>query len=198
MRFSGAQRAGKMRCSAMTQKAKPEEAKPPHAGLTAEKVRELLHLQPHPVEGGYFAETYQSATKLTTGALPSSYEGERALSTAIFYMLTPDTISAMHQLPGDEMFHFYLGDPVEMLQLKPDGSGEAILLGQNIGAGMRLQQNVSGGTWQGCRLCPGGKFALMGTTMAPGFDYRDYKTGDRKELSARYPKYSALIALLSR
>jgi predicted cupin superfamily sugar epimerase len=170
----------------------------PSAMLTADQIRELLHLEPHPIEGGYFVETYKSAEKLSGDSLPAAHSGERALSTAIFYMLTPDTISALHRLPGDELFHFYLGDPVEMLQLKPDGTGEAILLGQSIASGMRLQHNVPGGVWQGCRLCPGGKFTLMGTTMAPGFDYQDYEVGQRKDLSAQFPKYAALIALLTR
>jgi predicted cupin superfamily sugar epimerase len=169
-----------------------------HVALTPEQVREILHLEPHPIEGGYFFETYKSADNLSGASLPSAYSGERALSTAIFYMLTPDTFSALHRLPGDEMFHFYLGDPVEMLQLKPDGTGEAILLGQNIAAGMRLQHNVPGGVWQGCRLCPGGKFALMGTTMAPGFAYDDYEVGQRKALTAQFPPYSGLIALLTK
>jgi uncharacterized protein len=149
--------------------------------LTAEQVQKLLKLQPLPVEGGYFAETYRSKA-----------------STAIYYMLTPDSFSAMHRLPGDEMYHFDLGDPVEMLLLKPDGSGHAVLLGQDISAGMRLQHTVVGGTWQGSRLAPGGKFALLGTTMAPGFDPADYEAGKRQELSAAYPSYAPLIAFLTR
>src|ERR1700677_1507844 len=159
--------------------------------LTAEEIRALLQMRPHPIEGGYFAETHRGAPVLPQSLLPG-YPGDRAISTAIYYLLTPDTFSAMHRLPGDEMFHFYLGDPVEMLELKADGTGGAILLGQNIVAGMRLQHNGPGGVWQGSRLCPGGKFALLGTTMAPGFDYRDYETGRRKELGAQYPKDSAL------
>ena len=113
-------------------------------------------------------------------------------------MLTPDTLSALHRLRGDEVYHFYLGDPVEMLQLKPDGTGEAVLLGQNIASGMRLQHVVPGGTWQGSRLAPGGKFALTGNTMAPGFDPQDYEPGKRAELIAQYPQYSALITWLTR
>ncbi len=107
-------------------------------------------------------------------------------------MLTPDTFSALHRLPGDEIFHFYLGDPVEMLLLKPDGTGQAVLLGPDISAGMRLQHTVAGGTWQGSRLIPGGKFALLGTTMSPGFDPADYEVGKRQELSAAYPPYAPL------
>ena len=166
--------------------------------LTAEQVRESLKLEPHPIEGGYFVETYRSAQKLPASALPGTYRGERALATAIFYLLTPDTFSAMHRLPTDEIFHFYLGDPVEMLQLAPDGAGRTIVLGQDIAAGMLLQHVVPAGTWQGSRLAPGGKFALLGTTMAPGFDPRDYESGRREELSARYPVYAPLIGRLSR
>ena len=149
--------------------------------LTAKQIQELLKLQPLQPEGGHFAETYRSA-----------------FSSAIYYMLTPDTFSAMHRLPGDEMYHFYLGDPVEMLLLKPDGTVETVLLGQNISAGMRVQHAVAGGTWQGSRLAPGGKFALMGTTMAPGFDPKEYEPGKRDALSAQYPAYAPLIAFLTK
>ena len=149
--------------------------------LTAEQIRELLKMQPHPIEGGFFAETYRSG-KVPRSAL-SGYPGDRSLSTAIYYLLTPDTFSAMHRVRGDEMFHFYLGDPIEMLQLNPDGSSEVLLLGQDIASGMRLQHNVPGGIWQGSRLNNGGKYALLGTTMAPGFEYEDYETGTRHELS---------------
>ncbi|MBZ5695842.1 MAG: cupin domain-containing protein [Acidobacteriia bacterium] len=166
--------------------------------LTAKQIQELLKLQPLPIEGGYFVETYRSKFTLAQSSLPPSYPGERALSTAIYYMLTPDTFSAMHRLKGDEVYHFYLGDPVEMLVLKPDGTAEAILLGQGIASGMRLQHVVPAGAWQGSRLAPGGKYALMGTTMGPGFDPQDYEPGKREELSARYAAYAPLIAFLTR
>jgi len=166
--------------------------------LTAEEVKKMLKLEPLGVEGGLFAEVYRSTHQLGKEILPNCYSGERSLSTAIYYMLTPETFSAMHRLKGDEIYHFYLGDPVEMLKLKPDGSAEALLLGQNIAAGMRVQQLVCGGTWHGSRLAPGGKFALMGTTMAPGFDPADFELGDREKLSAAYPAYAPLIAMLTR
>ena len=168
------------------------------AMLTAEQLRDLLKMKPLPIEGGYFAETYRSQGMVNGAALPAGYRGERAISTAIYYMLTPNTFSALHRLRGDEIYHFYLGDPVEMLQLKAGGTGEAVLLGQDISAGMHLQHVVPGGTWQGARLAPGGKLALMGTTMAPGFDLQDYETGNRAELVAQYSQYSALITWLTR
>jgi predicted cupin superfamily sugar epimerase len=166
--------------------------------LSAKRIRELLGLRPHPIEGGYFVETYRSEMKVAAGVLGAAYPGERMIGTGIFYMLTPETFSAMHKLPGDELFHFYLGDPVEMLMLKPDGKSESVVLGQDIANGMRLQHDVPGGWWQGSRLIAGGAYALLGTTMSPGFDYADYVTGERETLIMRYPSQNQMIAALTR
>jgi predicted cupin superfamily sugar epimerase len=168
------------------------------AMLTAAEIRKRLKLQPHPAEGGYFAETYRSEHQVAQAALPSGYPGDRSVSTAIYYMLTPDSFSAMHRLRGDEIFHFYLGDPVELLQLRGDGVCEVITLGQDIAAGMHLQHVVPAGAWQGSRLVQGGKYALLGTTVAPGFDFQDFEVGDRGKLLAEYPQNARLIRTLTR
>lgn len=152
-----------------------------------------LDLRPHPVEGGWFAETYRSGetTRLENGEL-------RSMATAIYYLLTPDTISALHRLRGDEIFHFYTGDPVEMLQLAPDGSGRVVTLGTDFDAGMRPQAVVPAGVWQGSRLASGGRYALLGTTMAPGFDPADYEHGQAAHLLAAYPAFAEMIRDLAR
>jgi uncharacterized protein len=163
-----------------------------NGSLTAEEVIRLLDLKPLTIEGGYFRETYRSPEQL---ARP---EGKRSLATAIYYLLTPETFSQMHRVPGEEIFHFYVGDAVEMLQIAPDGSGEVIAMGGNIAAGMRPQHVVPGGYWQGARLREGGKFALLGTTMSPGFDYADYETSTRDELARRFPQHSGMLRVLTR
>jgi hypothetical protein len=159
--------------------------------LTAAEVIAALGLQPHPVEGGFFVETYRSTATLPTPA------GVRSVGTAIYYLLTPETLSALHRLPGDEIFHFYLGAPVRMLQLWPDGSTRTVLLGTQVLAGQVPQLVVPGGVWQGSLLEPGGAFALLGATMAPGFDYADYETGYRAPLSEQYPRVADQIARLT-
>jgi len=164
--------------------------------MTAEDVIELLRLQSHPVEGGYFRETYRSGETLPAIVLPRQ-RGDRSISTAIYYLLTPNTVSALHRLPGDEVFHFYLGDPVRMLQLWPDGSTQTLTLGTDLKSGQVPQLVVPGGVWQGSVLVDGGKFALLGATMAPGFDYADYTSGNRRELTSKYPEAAALIARLT-
>ncbi len=158
--------------------------------LTAEEVIAALGLEPHPLEGGFFRETYRTAQTLRGQ--------ERPLATAIFYLITPDSFCALHRLPGDEIFHFYLGDPVQQLLLKPDGSGEEVTLGANVLAGQRPQVVVPGGVWQGASLAPGGRLALLGTTMTPGFAYPDYQKGDREVLSRQYPQFADRIEQLTR
>ncbi|MGE5324697.1 MAG: cupin domain-containing protein [Actinomycetota bacterium] len=160
--------------------------------MTVQEIISLLQLQPHPKEGGFFAETYRSAATLP---LPA---GLRHLATAIFYLLTPQAFSEMHRLPGDEIFHFYLGDPVEMLQLRADGSSEVVVLGSDIASGMKLQHVVPGGVWQGSRLRNGGAFALLGTTMSPGFAYEDYVSGKAEELIRTCPQRAEMIRALTR
>lgn len=160
--------------------------------LTIDQIKTILQLEPHPKEGGFFAETSRSSTEIKTE------DGGRSLHTAIYYLLTPDSFSEMHLLPGDEMFHFYLGDPVETLQLHPDGSSDIVILGHDMVHSMRLQHVVRGGAWQGSRLKAGGRYALLGTTMSPGFAYEDYESGMASELITQWPDRAAMIHELSR
>lgn len=165
--------------------------------LTSEKLIEILCLQPLPLEGGYYRETYRSADTLPAVVLPARYAKDKSAGTAIFYLLTPDTFSALHRLATDEVFHFYLGHPVRMLQLLPDGSGRTVTLGPDVLAGQQPQVVVPRGVWQGSFLEPGGALALLGTTMAPGFDFADYEAGKRDVLCSRYPKFIDLIQRLT-
>ena len=161
--------------------------------MRAEDVIATLGLEPHPEEGGYYRETYRSTSVFTPGA---PYRGERSVGTAIYFLLTPATFSEMHRLPGDEAFHFYLGDPVEMLLLHPDGSVETPILTSDLSLG-RPQVVVPGGVWQGSRLKEGGSFALLGTTMGPGFEFSDYESGT-SSLIESYPEHGGAIASLLR
>jgi len=166
-------------------------------GITVEELITLLSLTPHP-EGGYYRETYRSAETIPDNVLPDRYKGDRSYGTAIYFLLNPDTFSALHRLKTDEVFHFYLGDPVEMLQLLPSGSGRVIKLGSEIKSGMHLQVAVSRGMWQGSRLIRGGEYALLGTTAAPGFKFVDFEIGQRDKLLQSYPRFRDLIVALTR
>ena len=167
---------------------------------TAEQIIASLQLQPHPIEGGYFRETYRAKATVPAEFLPTGYPrvGSRSLGTSIYYMLTRDTFSEMHRLPTEEVFHVYLGGPVRMLQLFEDGAGSEVILGSDVLAGEHPQWIVPPGVWQGSRLEPGVEFVLLGATVAPGFDYADYEQGVRAELVVRYPEWAEQITRLTR
>ena len=166
--------------------------------LTAERIIALLNLILHPKEGGYFRETYRSSETVPEKTLPSRYKGIRSFATAIYYLLTPETFSTMHRLQSDEIFHFYLGDPVEMLQLWPDGIGKTVILGSDLLRGMQPQLIVPRGVWQGARLLKNGKFALLGATVSPGFELADYEAGERDDLIKSYPQFREWIIALTK
>ncbi len=166
--------------------------------MTAEQIIEFFKMKPLPQEGGFYVETYRAEEKIKKAALPVNVSGNRNISTAILYLLTADTFSALHRLESDEIFHFYLGDPVTMLQLRPDGSTEIITLGSDVLDGRKIQVIVPKNTWQGAFINPGGKFALLGCTVAPGFDPDDYRQANREELLKQYPSRKDLILRLTR
>jgi predicted cupin superfamily sugar epimerase len=167
--------------------------------LTAEEVIELLQLEPLPIEGGYYHMTYRADETLDAVSLPERYGGPRATGGAIYYLLHGDHFSALHRLLTDEVYHFYLGQPVEMLLLYPDGHDEVVRLGPDLAAGERVQMVVPRGVWQGTRLTDRADgFALMGTTMAPAYEQADFELGDREALIAAWPQRAEQIRTLTR
>jgi uncharacterized protein len=166
--------------------------------ITADEIKEMFNLAPLPAEGGYYFETYRAEGSIPESALPSVYKGARNYSTAIYFLLTPDTFSGMHRLPSDEVFHFYLGDPVEMFQIAPDGTGTTVVMGHDLKHQQVLQLVIAGNHWQGARLVPGGAWALLGTTVAPGFEFADYEHGKRDVLLKEYPACRDMITALTR
>ena len=166
----------------------------------AQELIRKFGMQELPVEGGLFVQTYKSPEIVPTEGLPERYPSPKPFGTAILYLLTtdPDCFSAIHRLPTDEIYHFYLGDPVEMLLLREDGSSERVILGQDLLAGQQVQFVAPRDVWQGSHLIPGGRFALIGTTMAPGYSDDDFVLGERDPLIERYPGEKQLIRRLTR
>lgn len=152
----------------------------------------LLQLEPHP-EGGYFRETYRSGESIDVQGLPERYTAERSISTAIFFLLDAHSFSAFHRLRSDEIWHYYLGDPLEVKWINPDGSLTEIRMGHQFGRGERLQVMIPAGCWFTAALVPGGKWALIGCTVAPGFDFQDFELADRESLVAANPQHESLI-----
>lgn len=167
---------------------------------TVQQIISMLQLEPLPVEGSLFRQTYRAADTITDVAASPIYAKDKPAGTAILAMFTddPDSFSLMHRLPTDEVWHFYLGDPIELLLLYPDGLSERVMMGQDILNGQRVQFVVPRGVWMGAHLLPGGAYALFGNTMAPGFTSADFEGIDRDALIAQYPHEVELITALTR
>jgi len=140
----------------------------------AEKIIKKLKLKPLELEGGFFVETYRSQEKAKIG------KKKKNLSTAIFYLLRKRDKSKIHRLKSDEVYHFYLGDPVNLYLLYPDGKFEKKVLGNNIFKGELPQIVIPKMVWQSAKLKKGGNFALLGTTVSPAFEYEDFELADEK------------------
>ncbi len=148
---------------------------------------ETLGLRAHP-EGGYFRETYRSSARV----------GARAVSTAIYYLLPCDQVGALHRIASDELWHFYTGASLTLHLIHVSGRLEQLRLGPRAAHGESFQAAVPAGTWFGATVDDPVSYALVGCTVAPGFEYVDFERGERARLLAEYPQHRALIERLTR
>ena len=158
---------------------------------------ERLRLEPHP-EGGYFRQTYRSQVTIAREALPAGFGGARAASTAIYFLLEGKNFSAFHRLRSDEVWHFYVGAPVSVHVIEPPGKYVSITLGSDPDAGQSFQAVVPAGCWFASHVADWKSFAVVGCTVAPGFDFEDFDMGKRAELVAEYPQHQEVIQRLTR
>jgi len=167
---------------------------------TAQQLIAHFQLEALPVEGGLFRQTYRAADTVETVTTSARYNPNKPAGTAILALFTdqPDSFSAMHRLASDEIWHFYLGDPIDMLLLHPKGVSQQVTLGPDVLHSQYVQLVVRRGVWMGARLRLGGAYALFGNTMAPGFTSADYEGGEREALIAQYPQEAPLITRLTR
>ena len=164
--------------------------------MTAEEAIARLGLAPHP-EGGFYRETYRASEVLPRAALPERFAGPRTISTAILYLLPEGAKSRLHRIASDELWHFHLGGPLELVELVPGGKVETTILGTGLERGEALQKAVSAGRWFGARPRPGAGWCLVGCTVAPGFDFADFEWGRREELLSAFPAARAAILALT-
>lgn len=177
------------------------------SSIKAEDIIQKLNLSPHPREGGFFREVYRSQESIPIDSRKKrtqSNTADRNLATAIYYLITEKQFSRLHRLQSDEIFHFYLGDPVEMINISLQGQLETITLGPNLLSGEKVQHLVPADVWQGAKLQEGQEgtekdygFALLGCTVSPGFEYVDYEEGDRENLLKIFPQFKLEISKYS-
>jgi predicted cupin superfamily sugar epimerase len=156
-----------------------------------------LQLRRHP-EGGYFRETYRSEEVLPATGLPARFGGDRAFSTAIYFLLDGEDFSALHRIKSDEMFHFYDGSSLTIHLIDPQGNYSTTLVGRNLQAGEAPQAVAKAGCLFGATVNDNRSYALVGCTVAPGFDFADFEMPGREELCRQYPQHRQVIERLTR
>ena len=156
----------------------------------AEEIIELYKLKPLLVEGGYFKEVYRSATILNTES------GPRSAYTHIYYLLKQGELSKLHRLKTDELWHFYSGDPITIVDISPDGTLKTKVLGP-VFPEQRSEYLFTKGHWFGAYLNPKSEWSFLGCTVSPGFEYADFELGNRDLLMGQYPKHKELIMKLT-
>lgn len=156
-----------------------------------------LKLEPHP-EGGFFRQTYRAPLVIEQSALPPTFRGPRSASTAIYFLLAGEDFSALHRLAADEVWHFYAGTALLVHSIDPAGNHSVIKLGQNAEAGEQFQWVAPAGYWFGSCMEQLDQYALVGCTVAPGFDFADFEMAERAALTAQYPQHRELINKLTR
>ncbi len=161
--------------------------------LDADTIREVLGLVPHPT-CGFVAETYRSGDRIAPGGLPVPFADGRPVGSALFFLVTPETPVHPHRIRNDQLYHHYLGDPLEVLALYEDGSHAVETVGADIRAGQRLQLFLPGGTFHTARLAAGGAWHLGGSTEWPGVEPPDVEPADVDVLGARFPVLPAFLA----
>ena len=154
---------------------------------------EVLGLLSHP-EGGYFKETYRS----NEHAAFEGFNEKRNYCTGIYFLIEKNNFSAFHRIQSDEMWHFYGGDPLEVIEITLDGKLKVTSIGNNVLAGERPQYVVPKHHWFGSRVKKGGEYSFVGCTVAPGFDFNDFEMAERNRLKEEFPEHWAIIQELTR
>lgn len=165
----------------------------PDATLSADQVRDLLGLQPHPT-CGFVAETYRSPDRIGRGGLPGPFADGRPLGSALLFLVTPDAPVRPHRIRNDQLYHHYLGDPLEVLAMYENGTHAVEVVGGDLRGGQRLQLFLPGGTFHTARLAAGGRWHLGGSTEWPGVEPPDVETADVDALSARFAMLPEFLA----
>lgn len=153
-----------------------------------------LQLIPHP-EGGYYKETYRCSSIIEgKGDFPFG----RTYATAIYFLIEANNFSAFHKIKSDETWHFYSGNALEVVELTPSGKLKSTVIGPDILNGQFLQYTVAAGNWFASRVLNSAPFSLVGCTVSPGFDFRDFEMAKRQELLKTFPEHSSVITELTR
>jgi predicted cupin superfamily sugar epimerase len=160
--------------------------------LPLAQVLEMLELEPHPT-CGFMSETFRSSIDIPASVVPATYGGSRSLGGVLYFLIAPRAPVRLHRIRSDQMYHHYLGNPLEVLLLDADGKHREWVVGPDLAAGMRPQLLIPGGVFHAARVQGGSGYALLGTSVWLRAEAEDVEIGDPGRLSERYPEARAAI-----
>jgi uncharacterized protein len=155
-------------------------------GMTADEIRALLKLESH-ATCGFVRVTFMSEKRIAPGGLPPPFAEGRPTGSALYFMVTPDAPVRLHRIHNDQLYHYYLGDPIDVLMLHADGTTQRAVVGPDLRAGQCLQLLIPGNTFHTARIVGGGRWFLGASTEWPGVEPADVEIGDVDALGAKYP-----------
>src|SRR5919109_2803803 len=158
--------------------------------LTAEEIRTLLNLQPH-ATCGFVRVTFISKQRIAAGGLPAPFGDGRPAGSALYFMVTPDAPVRLHRIRNDQLYHYYLGDPIEVLLLHENGTSQRVIVGPDFSAGQCVQLFIPGNTFHTARVIGRKRWFLGASTEWPGVEPPDVEIGNVEALAARYPDAAA-------
>ena len=156
-----------------------------------------LQLIPHP-EGGYYKVIYRSDEIIKASSLPARYKSSRTFSTSIYFLLKNNQVSLFHKLKSDEIWHFYDGCGVKIYVIEKNGVKREILLGNKLEQGELPQAVINKNSWFGAELLKKSSFCLIGCTVSPGFEFKDFDLGEREKLIKLFPQHEEIIKKLTK
>src|SRR6266568_3705119 len=162
------------------------KAMPMSGELTADEIRSLLKLEPN-ATCGFVRVTFVSKQSIAAGGLPAPFAEGRPLGSALYFLVTPDAPVRLHRIRNDQLYHYYLGDPIEVLMLHDNGAVERVVVGPDLRGGQCVQLFIPGNTFHTARVIGRRRWFLGASTEWPGVERVDIEIGDVKKLAAKYP-----------
>ena len=166
------------------------------AALTADEVGRLLDLEPNATCGSVRV-TFVSKLAIAAGGLPAPFADGRPLGSALYFLVTPHAPVRLHRIRNDQLYHYYLGDPLEVVLLHADGSSERVVVGPDLRGGERVQLPIPGDTFHTARVIGRRRWFLGGSTEWPGVAPADVELGELDELAGRYPAVAAELRAIA-
>jgi uncharacterized protein len=164
--------------------------------MTADEIRSLLKLEPN-ATCGFVRVTFLSNEKIAAGGLPAPFADGRPLGSALYFLVTADAPVRLHRIRNDQLYHYYLGDPLELFLLHADGSNERVIVGPDLRAGQRVQLLIPGNTFHTARLLGQGRWFLGASTEWPGVVPADVEIGKLDELAGKYPAVASELRAIA-